>query len=120
MRRLSIFFSASYWSFLLAPTPALLVAKLRKRATILNYHSGEAWDHLRNWRTALPILRCADGLVVPSAYLADVFREFGLQAGVVPNAVDLDQFAYRPRKPLKPSLLCTRGFHPYYSVDLVV
>jgi len=113
-------FSASYWSFLLAPTPALLVAKLRKRATVLNYHSGEARDHLRNWRTALPILRRADGLVVPSAYLADVFREFGLQAGVVPNAVDLDQFAYRPRKPLKPSLLCTRGFHPYYSVDLVV
>ena len=113
-------FSASYWSFLLAPAPALLVAKLRNKATVLNYHSGEARDHLRNWRTALPILRRADGLLVPSAYLADVFREFGLQAGVVPNAVDLDQFTYRLRKPLKPSLLCPRGFHPYYSVDLVV
>ena len=113
-------FSASYWSFLLAPTPALLVAKLRKKATLINYHSGEARDHLRKWRTAVPILRRPDRLVVPSAYLADVFREFDLQAEVVPNAVDLGQFTYRPRRPLKPSLLCTRGFHPYYSVDLVV
>jgi glycosyltransferase involved in cell wall biosynthesis len=113
-------FSASYWSFLLAPMPALLVAKLKKKTTLINYHSGEAGDHLRRWRSAVPILRRADGLVVPSAYLADIFREFGLQAGVVPNAVDLDQFTYRPRRPLRPRLICTRGFEPYYSVDLVV
>jgi glycosyltransferase involved in cell wall biosynthesis len=113
-------FSASYWSFLLAPAPALLVAKLRKKATLINYHSAEARDHLRRWRTAALILRRADRLVVPSAYLAEVFREFDLRAAVVPNAVDLDQFTYRPRKPLKPSLLCTRGFDPYYSADLVV
>lgn len=113
-------FSASYWSLLLAPAPALLVAKLRRKATLINYHSGEAGDHLRRWRTAVPILRRADRLVVPSAYLADVFREFGLQAEVVPNTVDLHQFTFRPRQPLHPNLICTRGFHPYYSVDLVV
>ncbi len=113
-------FSASYWSFLLAPAPAWLVARLHGKKTLINYHSAEARDHLSRWRTALPVLRRADGLVVPSEYLVDVFREFGLRAKAVPNIVDLSQFSYRPRRPLRPSLVCTRGFGPYYSVDVVV
>ena len=59
-------------------------------------------------------------LVVPSEYLVDVFSEFGLQAEVVPNLADLSQFSFRARTPLRPHLVCTRGFHPYYRVDLVV
>lgn len=113
-------FSASYWSFLLAPSPALLVAKLRKKTTLINYHSGEARDHLRNWRTAVPILRRADRVVVPSRYLVDVFRESDLHAAVVPNTVDWEEFPYRLRQPLRPNLICSRGFYPYYRVDLVV
>lgn len=113
-------FSASYWSFLLAPFPALAIAKLRGVKVLLNYHSGEAKDHLSRWRSALPILRGADCLVVPSNYLRDVFREFGLHARVVPNAVDESQFKYRLRQPLEPRLVCTRGFGAYYRVDLVV
>jgi glycosyltransferase involved in cell wall biosynthesis len=66
------------------------------------------------------VLEDADRLVVPSGYLANVFREFGLQARVVPNIVDLKQFSFRERKPLRPRLVCTRGFHPYYCLDLVV
>jgi glycosyltransferase involved in cell wall biosynthesis len=58
--------------------------------------------------------------VVPSGYLVDVFREVGLQAQVVPNIVDLSQFSFRERRPLRPNLVCTRGFHPYYSLDVVV
>jgi len=38
--------SASYWSFLLAPLPAILAARRLKKPIILNYHSGEADDHL--------------------------------------------------------------------------
>ena len=61
-------FSASYWSFLLAPAPALVVARLRHRPVILNYRSGEADDHLTRWRhTALPLMRLATRIVVPSA-----------------------------------------------------
>lgn len=39
-------FSASYFSFLLAPAPAVLIGKFFKKRIILNYHSGEAEDHL--------------------------------------------------------------------------
>jgi glycosyltransferase involved in cell wall biosynthesis len=113
-------FSASYWSFLLAPVPAWLVARLRKKKVLLHYHSGEARDHLRRFRTARPTLGKMDMLVVPSRYLVDVFGEFGLKAEVVPNIVDLSQFCFRARIPLRPHLICTRGFHPYYRVDLVV
>lgn len=113
-------FSASYWSFLLAPAPALLMARKRGAKTVLNYRSGEARDHLSKWRMALPFLKKADRVVVPSRFLRDVFAEFGLRADIVPNLVDLTQFTYRPRRPLLPRLVCTRGFEPYYDVDLVV
>jgi glycosyltransferase involved in cell wall biosynthesis len=93
---------------------------VRRKKTLIHYHSGEARDHLRRFRTARPLLAKADMLVVPSEYLVDVFREFNLQAKVVPNVVDLTQFSFRLRKPLRPHLVCTRGFHAYYSVDVVV
>jgi glycosyltransferase involved in cell wall biosynthesis len=113
-------FSASYWSFLLAPAPALLIARARGRKALVNYRSGEARDHLSKSRTARALLGQADGLVVPSGYLRDVFAEFGLHAEVVPNLVDLGQFRYRSRKPLRPLLVCTRGFEPYYDIETVV
>jgi glycosyltransferase involved in cell wall biosynthesis len=113
-------FSASYWSFLMAPIPAFLAARLTGTKTLIHYHSGEARDHLARFRTARPILEHADCLVVPSGYLSGVFREFGLRAQVVPNIVDLSQFRFRAREPIRPYLLCTRGFHPYYRIDVVV
>lgn len=113
-------FSASYWSFLLAPAPAWFFARLRGAKTIINYRSGEARDHLQRFRSGKFVLSRTDQIVVPSGYLVDVFREFGLKAVVVPNLVDLSQFRYRKRKPLRPHLVCTRGFSTYYSVDVVV
>jgi glycosyltransferase involved in cell wall biosynthesis len=113
-------FSASYWSFLLAPAPAWLIAKALGKKTVINYRSGEARDHLRRSTIARNILRNTDLLVVPSQYLVDVFHEFGLTARAVPNIVDLSQFSFRLRKPLRPHLVCTRGFHSYYGIDVVV
>jgi asparagine synthase (glutamine-hydrolysing) len=113
-------YSASYWSFLLAPLPAWLTARMRGKKTLINYHSGEARDHLKRSRVAPRVLRKADRVVVPSGYLVDVFREFGLEAQAIANVVDLSQFRYRPRQPLRPHLVCTRGFHPYYGIDVVV
>ena len=113
-------FSASYWSFLLAPAPACCIARARGAKVLINYRSGEARDHLTHWRTARAVLRRADLVVAPSGYLRDVFAEFGLSAQVVPNLVDLSQFHYRRRQPLRPRFVCTRGFGQYYRLDLVV
>jgi hypothetical protein len=53
-------FSASYFSYLLAPLPAMAVARLYGRRVVLNYRSGEASDHLRRSRVAVPSMRLAD------------------------------------------------------------
>jgi glycosyltransferase involved in cell wall biosynthesis len=113
-------FSASYSSFLVAPLPAWLLARLQGKKTLINYRSGECRDHLQRSTIARAVLARTDRLIVPSGYLVDVLQEFGLQAHVVPNIVDLSQFHYRLRRPLRPHLVCTRGFHPYYGVDIVV
>ena len=114
-------FAASYTSFLLAPLPAVVVAKLLRKPIVLNYHSGEAPDHLRRSAVARFVLRrLVDVNVVPSAFLRDVFRSFEIDAEVVPNIVDLQQFAYRIRDPLRPRLLCTRNLEPLYNVSCVL
>ena len=114
-------FAASYASFLLAPTPAVLLAKWYGKRVVLNYHSGEAEDHLERWRrSAIPVVRLADALVVPSGYLVDVFARFGLHARVVANIVDLDQFQFRARRPLRPVFLSNRNFEAHYNVACVL
>ena len=111
-------FSASYFSFLLAPTPAILIAKLYGKAVVLNYHSGEAEDHLRRWpRTALPIVKLANRVVVPSEYLVRVFAKFDVQAEAVYNTVDSTRFPFRERRPLIPVLLSNRNLERHYNVE---
>lgn len=109
-------FSASYLSFVLAPMPAILVSKLFRRKIVLNYHSGEAEDHLRRWRTAVPVIRLADRIAVPSGYLVDVFRQFGLEAEAIFNTVETDRFRFRERRPLAPIFLSNRNLEPMYNV----
>jgi glycosyltransferase involved in cell wall biosynthesis len=113
-------FSASYSSFLVAPLPAWLSARQKRNKTLIHYHSGEARDHLRRSRTAREVLAKTDHIVVPSGYLVKVFAEFGLPALAIPNIVDLSEFSFRVRNPLRPHLVCTRGFHTYYCIDVVV
>lgn len=111
-------FSASYGSFLLAPLPALLMARAFGKRVVLHYHSGEAADHLARWGCLLhPWLRLADVLVVPSDYLKRTFASHGYRVRVIRNVVDLSAFRYRVRAPLRPRFLSTRNLEPYYRVD---
>jgi L-malate glycosyltransferase len=114
-------FSASYFSFLLAPTPAILISKLYGKGILLNYHSGEAEDHLQRWRrTAIPTIRLADELIVPSEYLVRVFAEFGLPAKGIYNLIETDRFSFRERPTLRPVFLSNRNFEKHYRVDRVL
>ena len=114
-------FSASYWSFLLAPLPAMLVGRLYRRAVLLNYRSGEADDHLRRWRPiVVPAMRLADCVVVPSGYLVDVFAAFGLDAEAIFNFVEIERIPYRPRPAPAPVFLSNRNLEPLYNVGCVL
>lgn len=111
-------FCASYWSFLLGPAPALAAARLLGKRVILNYHSGEAEDHLARWGVLVhPWLRLAHEIVVPSEYLRGVFARHGVRARVVPNLIDVSRFRFREREPLGPRLLSTRNLEPGYRVE---
>lgn len=114
-------FSASYWSFLLAPAPAMLVARLLGKRVVLHYHSGEAEDHLSRWGIGVhPWLRLADVIAVPSEYLRQVFAGFGYEARVIRNVLDTTRYHYRERIPLEPKLLSVRNLEPHYRVDVTL
>jgi glycosyltransferase involved in cell wall biosynthesis len=113
-------FSASYWSFLLAPTPAILLGRAFGKRVVVNYRSGEAGDHLRRWRSAVPTLRRADAIVAPSEYLVDVFARFGLRAESIANFVDPASIRYRRRDQLHPVFLANRNFQALYNVPCVL
>jgi glycosyltransferase involved in cell wall biosynthesis len=110
-------FAASYFSFVIAPAPAVLIAKLYGKRVLLNYHSGEAEDHLRRWpRSTRLIFRMADRVVTPSRYLVGVFARFGIEAEAVSNTAPLERFAFRERRPLRPTLLSNRSLESHYNV----
>ena len=113
-------FCASYYSYSLSAIPALAVSRLYGKKSILNYRSGEAEDHLETWRTAVPTIKWADEVVVPSGYLVDVFARYGLHARFIHNIVELDRFTYRERTPLRPVFLTSRLLEPLYNVPCVL
>jgi L-malate glycosyltransferase len=111
-------FSASYFSFILAPTPALLVATLYRKNKILNYRSGEAEDHFTRWgKSIFWIIRLADKIIVPSGYLVDVFRKFGFRAESIFNISDFSAFQYRERQTVTPNILVARNLEPLYDIE---
>src|SRR5689334_1012016 len=113
-------FSASYYSYSLSVIPALFISRLYGKKSVLNYRSGEAEDHLENWRTAVPTIRWASEIVVPSGYLVDVFARHGLHARAIHNIVELDRFSFRERQPLRPVFLTSRLLEPLYNVPCVL
>jgi glycosyltransferase involved in cell wall biosynthesis len=109
-------FSASYSSFLLAPWPAVRIARLLGKPVLMNYRSGEAPDHLARSPLARRTLARVDLNVVPSTFLRDVFAGFGIRSRIIPNVVDLERFRFRERHPLRPRLVSTRNLEPLYNV----
>ena len=109
-------FSASYSSFLLAPLPAVLVAKLLGKPVLMNYRSGQAPGHLKRSAIARATLRKVEGNAVPSRFLHDLFATYGIGSEIIPNIVDVERFRFRRRDRLHPRVLSTRNFEPLYNL----
>ena len=113
--------SAAYTGFIFAAMPPVFIGKLFGKRVVLNYHAGQAVEHLSEWRrTAIPTIRRADAVVVSSRWLVDVFAQHGLNARAIFNHVELDNFHFRRRAPLRPRFLSNRNFDPIYNVPCVV
>lgn len=113
-------FSASYWSFVLAPLPAMIVGRLYGKRVILNYHSGHAEDHFSRWPSAVRATRLAHDVIVPSDYLVDVLARFGIRSRAIVNFVDVDRIPHRRRSAFRPKFLTNRNLEPLYNVALVL
>ncbi len=113
--------SAAHFSFLLAPTPAVLVAKLFGKKTILNYRSGQFRNHFKNWqRTLEPTLRLFDKIVTPSDYLVDVFREHGFKAESIHNFVNVERFKFKKRDKIRPIFFSNRLLEDLYNIPCIL
>jgi glycosyltransferase involved in cell wall biosynthesis len=110
-------FSASYTSFLISPGPAIVIGRLCSKSVVLNYHSGEAEDHLRrSGRITKWLLGLADCIVVPSDYLVSVFAAFGFDAVAIANHVDVTAIPFRERSCLHPRIIVARTLDNLYNI----
>ncbi len=111
-------FSSGTTSYIISTLPALLVAKLFRKKTILHYHTGEAETHLKKWKlTAKPTMKWFDKIIVPSQFLVEVFARFGLKSEAIFNSVDSNKFQFRVRNPIKPIFFSNRNFEKHYQVS---
>lgn len=113
-------FSASYYGFVLSVVPAILLAKLLGKKTIINYRSGEAENFFRGWGGRfLWVLKMADAVVSPSGYLVDVFENFGIKGRSIFNIINTDKFNFRERKTLRPIFLSNRILESLYNIECI-
>lgn len=109
----------SGWAWHLFTAPALLVARLRRTAVIVNYRGGLADTFLaRAPAHVLRSLRAATLRVTPSAFLQRVFQRHGIDAEVIPNIIDLGRFVPQPRRDFgaAPHLIVVRNLEPIYDI----
>jgi glycosyltransferase involved in cell wall biosynthesis len=94
-----------------------VISRIFRKAVVLNYHSGEAEDHLsRCGRLTRWLLSLPSSIVVQSRYLVGVFRRFGFTATAIPNHIETDGFVSRPRSCVQPKILITRALEPLYNI----
>ena len=115
----------SGWSWQLFASPAIWIGYLRKTPVVVNYRGGEARVYFgRAIKRIRPTMLRGDALIVPSAYLQDVFTEFGFTTQVIPNIIDLERFrpADEPHMASKESLhvVITRNLEPIYDIDTAI
>lgn len=109
----------SGWSWHLYATPAIWIAWLRGKPIVLNYRGGEADAFLaRSSKLIGMSLKRAGAIIVPSAYLAQVFEKYGFATQIVPNIIDLARFTPTPlakMSPGRPRLLVARNLEAIYG-----
>ena len=71
-----------------------------------------------NW--SRKVFKRAKVIVAPSAYLPRALRPYGWQVQVIPNITESEEYPYRHRSEISPSLFWMRSFYPYYNPDMAL
>lgn len=110
-------FSASGLNYYLFSTTSLLLAGRLRKPCVIHYHGGAAARFFAGHQRLLDwSMRRAASLVVPSAYLAKVFADFGQPAKIIPNVAGVERFRYRERVQSPPRIVMARNLTPTYNV----
>lgn len=109
-------------SWYMSAMPALKLSAFFGVPVIVNYRGGGAElffaKHMK-WIRA--DFEKAAKIVVPSSFLATVFKKYGFESEIVPNAVDLAKFT-SAHKQTRKSIDCfiARHLEPIYGIDLAI
>lgn len=115
-------FAASHLYFFLVVAPTVYVARGCNKRVVLNYRGGEAEFFFTRWkRLAVPVLRSADAIVVPSAFLQAVFsRCLNIEASILPNIADTEVFCSKRRDVIRPFLVVSRQLELLYNHETIL
>ena len=107
----------SGWAWHLVAAPALWIARLRGVHAIVHYHGGEAAKFFESqFRFVRPTLQTASAVIVPSAFLRELFGRWNVAANIVPNVVDLARFRPAAVRPGRIHLIVTRNLEDVYDI----
>ncbi|MBV8762204.1 MAG: glycosyltransferase family 4 protein [Deltaproteobacteria bacterium] len=88
---------------------------------VLTLHGGNLPTFSRRWpRRTRRLLRSAARVTAPSDYLRAALAPLAREVVVIPNAVDVAEFAHVPRSRLQPRLVWLRAFHDVYNPVMAV
>ncbi|MCK5480228.1 MAG: glycosyltransferase, partial [Gammaproteobacteria bacterium] len=83
----------SGWSWHLFAAPAIWIGRLRRTPVVVNYRGGEAEEFFqKSFRWVRPSLKRVAAVIVPSDFLAKVFRRRDIDVHIVRNIVDIKRF----------------------------
>lgn len=113
--------SASGLYFFAFSMPLLVFGPWFKKRVILNYRGGNADKFLAAWNwLAVPLMRRASSICVPSEFLLEVFGKYGLSTTLLPNIAETEKFPWKERDRFAPALLVTRNLDPMYNTECLL
>lgn len=114
-------FSNSGWAWQLFSTPVVWIGWLKKKPVIVNYRGGEAKQYFdRSIDRVRPTLKKANSIIVPSGYLKSIFSDFGFNAQIIPNIINLERFTPKNSSQLKFHLIVARNLEPIYGINIAI
>lgn len=107
-------------AFIFAWLTTYLLKALNK-TIVLTLHGGGLADLLARRPEAVgQVLRAANVVVTPSAFLQNAFTQVRDDILLIPNPVDLREAIFRERRQVAPSLVWVRAFHSVYNPTMAV
>lgn len=95
--------------------------RLAHRPYVLTLHGGNLPDFSKRWpKRVRSVLRGATAVTTPSRYLLEHLRQFRDDMLLLPNAIELERYAFHARSKPAPRLVWLRAFHRLYDPSLAV